>query len=204
MFVFCAVLLAATAGYQRFAGAGPGASPLIRQKVDESGLVTLAGNTRPEANATNDRGPVAANFPMEHILLQLQRSPEQERAFEEYLDELEDPKSPNYHHWLTAQQLGQEYGLGAQDLGTITRWLESHGFTVNKVYPNGTVIDFSGTAGEVGEAFQTEVHHLDVNGKPHIANMSDPRIPEALAPVVAGVVSWASSRAWALSSNRPW
>ena len=33
------------------------------------------------------------------------------------------------------------------------------------------------------------IHYLDVNGKHHIANMSDPQIPAALAPAVAGVVS---------------
>jgi subtilase family serine protease len=51
------------------------------------------------------------------------------------------------------------------------------------------VIDFSGTAGQITEAFHTEIHHLSVNGQPHVANMSDPRIPAALAPTVVGVVS---------------
>ena len=79
--------------------------------------------------------------------------------------------------------------MAAQDLATITGWLKSHGFTVNRVYPNGIVIDFSGTAGQVREAFHTEIHNLEVNGAAHIANMSDPRIPAALAPAVVGVVS---------------
>ena len=39
------------------------------------------------------------------------------------------------------------------------------------------------------EAFHTEIHQLDVNGEQHIANMSDPRIPAALAPAIVGVVS---------------
>jgi len=56
----------------------------------------------------------------------------------------------------------REIGLATQDLNTITRWLESHGFTVNVVYENGLLIDFSGTAGEVRAAFHTEIHHLDV------------------------------------------
>ncbi len=60
---------------------------------------------------------------------------------------------------------------------------------VGYVYPNRRVIDFSGTAGEIREAFHTEIHHLDVGGEQHFANMSDPQIPEALAPFVLGVVS---------------
>jgi subtilase family serine protease len=60
---------------------------------------------------------------------------------------------------------------------------------VNTVYPSGMSIDFSGTAGQVSAAFHTEIHRLSVGGKDHIANMTDPRIPAALAPVVAGIVS---------------
>src|SRR5208337_5369945 len=44
-------------------------------------------------------------------------------------------------------------------------------------------------AGEVHAAFHTEIHNLDVKGVKHIANMSDPQIPAALAPAVVGVVS---------------
>jgi subtilase family serine protease len=51
------------------------------------------------------------------------------------------------------------------------------------------VIDFSGSAGQVQRAFHTSIHNLDVNGARHIANVTDPQIPAALAPAVAGVVS---------------
>lgn len=51
------------------------------------------------------------------------------------------------------------------------------------------VIEFSGNAGQIREAFHTEIHNLDVKGQAHIANMSDPRIPVALAGVVNGVTS---------------
>jgi subtilase family serine protease len=183
------LMLAAGMSYQRRVSAGGGPRVLITHKINEAALVRLAGNTRPEANAANDRGPVRDSFPLKHMLLQLRRSPEQEQAFENYSKEVQDPGSPNYHHWLTAREIGQRYGLAAQDLATITDWLKSHGFTVNRVYPNGVVIDFSGTAGQVREAFHTEIHHLEVGGKMHIANMSDPEIPAALAPAIVGVVS---------------
>ncbi len=184
-----AIVLAAIAGYQHVVGAQSRPRALITEEVNDSKLIMLAGNTRPEATAANDRGLVADDFPLEHMLLQLRRAPEQEQALDKYIAELEDPKSPNYHHWLTAQEMRQRYGLAAQDLDTITDWLKSHGFTINWVYANGMVIDFSGNAGEVHEAFHTEIHHLDVNGTVHFANMSDPQIPAALAPAVVGVVS---------------
>jgi subtilase family serine protease len=163
--------------------------PLITQSVSESNLVTLAGNTRPQANAANDRGRVADDFAMDHMLLQLQRSPEQEQALERLIDSQQDRNSPNYHKWLTAAEFGKQFGVAQEDLSAIRSWLESHGFTVNVVYPNGMLIDFSGTAGQVRDAFHTEIHHLSVDGKDHVANMSNPQIPAALAPAVKGIVS---------------
>ena len=170
-------------------GAGPRPRPLITERIDEATLRTLAGNTHPQANAQNDLGPAPDDLLMEHMMLQLQRPAEQDQAVRQFIDQLHDPESPNFHHWLTAAQFGEAYGPSPQDVATITSWLLSHGFTVNAVAPGGMLIDFSGTAGQVRQAFHTQLHYLRVNGQQHIANMSDPQIPAALAPAVAGVVS---------------
>jgi subtilase family serine protease len=163
--------------------------PRITQPIQESKLVTLIGNTRPEAKPANDRGALPSETPMEHMLLQLRRSPEQEQALEQYLGGVQKPGSSVFHRWLAAQEFGERYGLAQSDIDAISGWLTRHGFTVNVVYANRMVIDFSGTAGQVREAFHTEIHSLDVNGEKHYANMSDPRIPAALAPAVTGIVS---------------
>jgi subtilase family serine protease len=168
---------------------GRGAHGLIAGQIDESRLHMIGGNTRPEAVPQNDRGRVPDDLAMDHLLLQLQRSPAQEQAVQQFLDSLQEPGSPNFHKWLSAAEFGERFGAAQADIDAVTEWLRSHGFTVHSVYPSGMVIDFSGTAGQIREAFHTEIHYLEVNGQTHLANMSDPRIPEALAPVVAGVVS---------------
>src|ERR1700691_2093457 len=95
---------------------------LITQAIDESKLVTLAGNTRPEANAANDRGAVAGNLPMEHMQLQLQLPVEKEQQLEQLIQELQDPSSPNFHQWLTPDQFAQQFSLAPEDVTTITAW----------------------------------------------------------------------------------
>ena len=187
---YCALTLGLTSALPgQSAGNAPDARVLITQPVDSGRLLTLAGNTRPEADLQNDRGKVADTFAMDHMLLQLQRSPEREQALRNFIDQQHNSASPSFHAWLTAAQIGQIYGPAASDIETVSSWLRSSGFTVNTVYPSGMVIDFSGTAGQVLGAFHTEIHRLFVNGKEHIANMSDPQIPEALAPVVTGILS---------------
>lgn len=167
---------------------GPPA-PVISGPIDASTLVTLFGNTRPEAIPANDRGRVANDFPLPHMLLQLKRSPEREAALKTYIDQLHDRTSPNFHQWLTAESFAQQYGVAPADVDTVQNWLQSNGFTINGTLPSGLVIDFSGTAGMVAQAFHTQIHTLVVNGETHFANMGDPEIPAALAPVVTGVVS---------------
>ena len=162
---------------------------VIREGIDEARLVRLAGNTRPEANAQNDRGIVADDFALNHMLLQLKRSPERDAALKQYIDDLHNAQSPNYHQWLTAEQFAAHYGVALEDVATVTGWLTSHGFKVEGVQGSGLVVDFSGTAGQVRSAYHTEIHNLEVNGKSHFANMSDPQIPAALEPVVTGIVS---------------
>ncbi|PYU27353.1 MAG: peptidase S53, partial [Acidobacteria bacterium] len=161
----------------------------ITQGVDERNLVALRGNTRREVDRDNDRGDVDEDFAMTHMLLQLRRSPEQERELQQFINDLHTEDSPNFHRWIGAQEFGQRFGLAQQDLDTVAGWLKSHGFQINVVYASGMVIDFSGTVRQVREAFHTPIHHLEFRGERHIANVNDPQIPAALTPVVVGVVS---------------
>lgn len=164
-------------------------APQIQAPINEDKLITLTGNTHPLAIAAYDQGAVSDSFPLEHMSLQLQRSPEREQALEVLIEELQDPSSANYHNWLSAAKLGANFGPAQQDIDTVVGWLSSHGLQVNEVYKNGLTIDMSGTAGQVREAFHTEIHKYMVNGQQHVANAGDPQIPAALAPVISGVVS---------------
>jgi subtilase family serine protease len=177
----CSIATSAqTAGLQR---------RLITQSIDEHNLVKLAGNTRPEVTAANDRGPVSDDLQLQHMYLLLNRSPEQEQAAENLVNQLHDEKSSEYHQWLTSDEVAEKFGPAEEDVTTVTAWLESHGFAVHGAYRANGVIDFSGPASAIRAAFHTEIQNLSVNGKPHIANVGDPSIPAALAPAIHGVVS---------------
>lgn len=157
--------------------------------VNEGRLVSLQGNTRPEAKPGSDLGRVDPQLPMQRMLLVLRRSPEQEAALEAFMARQLDPASPDFHRWLTPEEFGELYGPTNSDIQSITVWLQGHGFSVDNVAIGRTFIEFSGTAALVRQAFHTEIHRYKVNGEEHIANSSDPSIPEALSPVVTGVFS---------------
>ncbi len=162
---------------------------LITEKVDESKLVTLGGNTTPAAaRAEFDRGAVPDDYRFEHMFLLLKRDPETEARVKQQIDAMHDPASPQFHRWLTPEQFGARYGAHPQDSEAVQEWLKSHGFTVNQAYKNGMLLDIGGTAKQIRDTFHTEMHNLVLpNGDKHIANMRDPQIPAALAPAMEGM-----------------
>jgi hypothetical protein len=161
----------------------------VTRPLDLHDLVTLHGNVHPLARPEFDQGVAPDDLPMERMLLVLQRGPEQEAALRQVLDEQQMKSSPLFHQWLTPEQFGQQFGPADSDLQAVTDWLTTQGFQVTKISAGRTVIEFSGTAGLVGQVLGTEIHRFRVNGEDHWANTRDPQIPAALAPVVAGFAS---------------
>jgi subtilase family serine protease len=174
---------------QRTSGQSSSAHSLITAPVDESKLTVLKGNTYPLARAQYDQGLAPASLPMDRMLLVLKSGSEQVAALQTLLAQQTDKTSPNFHKWLTPQQFGQQFGVSDEDLQTITTWLESHGFQSIKPSNGRNIVEFSGNAGQVQAAFHTAIHYYTVNGRQHFANSSDPAIPTALTPAVAGVLS---------------
>jgi subtilase family serine protease len=163
--------------------------PRILKSIDESRRVVLQGSTHDLAKRAVDGGPVAADTALDHMILTLKRSPEQQEALDALLEELQDQSSPNYHQWLSAEEFGRRFGPAADDLQIVSAWLLSHGFRIDDVADGRMTIQFSGTAGHLRDAFHTELHHIVVNGERHLSNLTDPEIPEALAPVIEGLAS---------------
>lgn len=165
------------------------AVPRITESVMDEVRAPLPGGVHPLARAEFDLGPVDDNLQLEHIVLMLRRSPEQELALTTHIDQMHNQRSPQFHQWLTAEQFGGCYGIADADIAVVRSWLEGHGFTVDGIPEGKMLIIFSGTAAQVREAFHAEIHHLSVNGQLHIANLSAPDVPAALAPVIAGIHS---------------
>jgi len=161
----------------------------ITQAIDETQLVRLTGNVHPLARSEFDQGLVADATPMKRMMLVLQRSPEQQAALSTFMDEQLSKDSPNYHKWLTPEQFGKQFGPADADIQTVTDWLTRQGFQQIKVGAGRIAIEFSGNVGQVRNTFHTEIHRFTVNGETRHANVSDPQIPAALTPAVAGIVT---------------
>lgn len=155
--------------------------------IDESSRIVLRGNRHPLATVSNDQGEAAPDLPMERMLLVLKRDAAADAALQGLIAAQQDKASSSFHAWLSPEQFAERFGPSKSDIQTLTAWLQSHGFRVNRIARGGMTIEFTGTAAQVKETFHTSIHSFVVNGKGYYANASDPQIPAAFAPAVAGV-----------------
>jgi subtilase family serine protease len=177
----------ASASNAALAGIDTTEAPRVTQTVDNRVVSTLSNTHLSLLDRVSATGPVADSAPMNHMQLILQRSASRAAALEQLIAAQHDPSSAKFHQWLTPGEFGQAFGVADADIDAVTSWLTSQGFKVNGVYPNKLQIDFSGTAGQVQQAFHTQENHYIVNHVSHVANASDISMPTALRDVVVGV-----------------
>jgi hypothetical protein len=161
----------------------------ITHALDFAKLKPIPGSTHPLATPASDKGRVHPSLPMQRMVLVLSRSEQQNAELQNLIASQKKPDSPGYHLGLTPEQFAARFGPSESDLHQIKTWLALQGFHTDAVARGHQWIEFSGTAAQVERAFHTQMHRFVVDNKPHVANASDISIPEALSPVVAGVLS---------------
>lgn len=159
----------------------------ILAPLDSSQRISLKGNVSALAKPEFDQGAAPAGEQLTHIRLLLKRSEEQEAALTQFLSDVQNGSSTNYHKWLSPSDFARLYGPAQQDIQSLKSWLESQGLTVEQVTVGNMVIEFSGSVAQVENTFQTSIHTFRINGKDYYSNTTDPKIPQAAASVVAGV-----------------
>jgi len=161
------------------ASPGPGSQHAIS--------AALPQGVAPWVAARNDLGAVDDALELSHITIVMKRSPERQQAFEEFLRQQQDPASPDFHHWLSAAEVGARFGAPAEGIEAVSAWLASQGLRVDRVANSRGRIEFSGSAAAIGAAFASPLHAYLVDGEARISPAAPPRIPVALRNFVAAV-----------------
>src|SRR5579859_4589723 len=151
----------------------------ITGPIDSARTATLSGNLRPARMRQSDQGRVAADFALPAMTLLLKPTAIQHADLVQLLEQQQNPASPLYHRWLTPEEYADRFCVSADDIATMSEWLQSQGFTVSRAARGRTWIAFSGTARQVETSFHTEIHQYLVGGIRHFANATEPSIPAA-------------------------
>ena len=69
------------------------------------------------------------------------------------LDDLYNPNSPSYHHFLTVEQFTAEFGPTVDDYNAVMNFAQEHGLTVVATSPNRVNLDVTGSVAAIQQAF---------------------------------------------------
>ena len=142
--------------------------------------VRLRHSVAPAANLIPHAAPAPDTMPMRiTVVLALRNS----AALERLARDQQDPSSPLYHHWLTPAEFNRRFGPTQDDADAVARWLASAGFAQTTIDLERHLVSASANAAVVEHALATAIVS---NGK-LFANLDEPAIPAALAPLVADI-----------------
>jgi len=159
----------------------------ITQELTPGPVVTLSGTVHPLTREASDLGEANPGLRMESMTLSIAPSAAEKAELDALVEAQQNPKSVQYHRWLTQEQFGARFGLAEADLSRVTGWLEAQGFTVKSVAPSRNLITFSGTVAQAEAVFRTQIHQYRIGADTRIGNDREISIPQGLAGVVTGI-----------------
>ncbi|HEY6923180.1 MAG TPA: protease pro-enzyme activation domain-containing protein, partial [Steroidobacteraceae bacterium] len=150
------------------------------------GLVRLPGHIpfallRRLTPAVSDGGAAAMT-----LTLTLRR--DDEVGFRKYLQEVYDPASGQFRHFLTQGQLTGHFGPSRQSYDEVRTYFVSHGFSVVAGSHNHLTLTVRGTRRQVEETLALHVRDFQIGDHRLFINDADPAVPRSLAPHLQAIV----------------
>jgi subtilase family serine protease len=181
--------------------AAQGATPGVRRRSTGWRQLVLLGmllaaatwwSTRPLAPESHGHrgGPVLlrvteARTPVDFTLVL--RLPG-EAHLRRFLNELTDPGSPDYHHFIGAGVFGERFGVSRAVLDRASALLARDGVQVTASYPQRTALDVRATAGTIDRVFGVRLMDWrGADGQIYHAPLGAASVPGDLNQAVSGV-----------------
>src|SRR2546427_2416644 len=70
-----------------------------------------------------------------------------------FLQQIYDPTSTNYHHYLTSEQFTERFGPTQKDFQTVIAFLQTNGFKIAATHSNRLVLDVTGSVSDIERTF---------------------------------------------------
>ena len=105
-----------------------------------------------------------------------------------YLHETYDPRSKNFHRYLTQRQISNRFGPSLHDYNSVLRYLQKDGFRLIRGSKNRLTLTVRATTRRDAEnAFAIRIGHYRIGQRQFYANDRDPALPSQLASKVKSI-----------------
>lgn len=74
------------------------------------------------------------------------------------LNDIYDPSSINYHHFLTPEQFTEKFGPTKEDYQIVENFARINGLNIKATHPNRMLLDVTGKASDIEKAFNIKLH----------------------------------------------
>ena len=163
--------------------AGEGSNPGVR--LSGHVLPALDVATRIDNSGSSSISAQAiANAPVT-LTVTLRR--DDQAGFDEYLNQLYDPTSPSYKHFLAPREVSDRFGPSVADYQTVRSYFVTNGFQVVEDSANRLTLTISGSPAKTEQALSLRLHLYQLAGATFRANDRDPSLPASVVSRVMAI-----------------
>ena len=163
----------------------------------------LQGHVLPRLDAA---APASAVAPAS-ITFTLVLRRDDEAGYAQYLRDVYDPQSINFHKFLTAAQQSERFGPSPQSVAKVSGFLAAQGLQGVAPSADGLVVSATASRADAERAFGVHIRDFTLRSKPFFANVDAPSMPADVASHVNAVLGLSdlahSQRAGALAQFAP-
>jgi hypothetical protein len=158
----------------------------LAQSVNAEPLVRLPGHTAPQV--LDGRAARVSHYdPDRKLRLVLAVQPPHMAEEEQFLAELQDRNSPNFHHYLSQEEWNARFAPSVEDEQKVVDWAQAQGLTVTHRFENRLLVDLEAQVGLIEKVFGVTISNYQVGEEVDFANDRDPQLPASLAGIVYSV-----------------
>ncbi len=113
------------------------------------------------------------------------------------LQDMYDPMSPQFRHYLTLEQFTERFGPTKEDYEAVKRFALKHGLAVATTHPNRVVLDVAGPVARIENAFniKLQVYEHPTESRTFYAPDVEPSVEAGLAVLdISGLNNYARPR----------
>lgn len=112
-------------------------------------------------------------------------------ALTNLLEQISDPTSPNYRHYLTPEEFTAQFGPTKQDYEAVINFAKTKGLTVARTHGNRMLLEVTGKASDIEKMFNVALHKYQhpTENREFFAPDTEPSVPAELSVLDVGGLS---------------